>query len=366
MIAILKFLIGLPMLIVGAELLIRGASAIARSLGISSLVIGLTVVAYGTSAPELAVTIGSVWKGEPDLGVGNVIGSNISNILLVLGLAASFAPLVVIDAVIRYNLPLMIVVSLLPLLMGWDGMLSRTDGLVLFLGALVYTIGAIRASRKATRLLQQLEGHAKPKPLGGKMLAWRSGQLLVGLGALTWGAQWLVDAATHLATWLGVSELVIGLTVVAVGTSLPEIATSVVAAMRGERDLAVGNAVGSNIFNILMVLGLTAAVSPQGLSVSPHVLRFDLPIMIAVAVASLPIFMMGKKLTRWEGLLFLGYFSAYTTILYLRANRQDHGHWEMLVLAVIVPLSLVVLSVLLGRCGPGPAPAQGELPTGKG
>jgi len=286
---VVAFAAGLALLGFGAELLVRGASRLAAAFGISPIVIGLTVVAFGTSAPELAVSLKAAFAGQADLAMGNVIGSNILNVLLILGASAVIVPLVVHAQLIRLDVPLLIGVSVLVLLMGLDGRIGRLDGLLLFAGALAYTGFLVRQSRRENAAVQAeyaAEYAAKrvASPLVNGLL------VLAGLVLLVGGSRLLVTAALAFARAMGVSELIVGLTIVAAGTSLPEIATSILAAARGERDIAVGNVVGSNLFNILIVLGLTALVSPDGVAVAPGALDFDLPVMVAVAVACLPIF----------------------------------------------------------------------------
>lgn len=325
-ITLVLFVIGLALLIVGAEGLVRGASRMALGLGISPLVVGLTVVAFGTSAPELAVSIQSALAGTngADVALGNVVGSNIANVLLILGISAAITPLVVQQQLIRLDVPLMIGVSALVFIMALDGVISRVDGLILFSGIVIYTVFAIRQSRKESAEVQQEYSSefdtGRPQSAGD----WIKNILLLigGLALLVIGARWLVEGAISFARMLGVSELVIGLTIVAVGTSLPEIATSIIAALRGERDIAVGNVVGSNIFNLLSVLGLTSVVAPAGITVAPAALNFDLPVMMAVAIACLPIFFTGRLIARWEGWLFLGYYIAYTLYLILAASQH--------------------------------------------
>lgn len=345
--------LGFFMLVGGAELLVRGAVRLAVVAGLSPLVVGLTVVALGTSAPELAVGIQSARAGQPDLVLGNVIGSNISNVLLILGIAALITPLVVHQKLVRLDVPIMIGASLLTLWMASDGELSRVDGAILVALLLAYMAWSIRESRKETQQIKNEYAEAygtakeekqKPRPVGDLAL------VLVGLGMLVYGAGFLVDGAVVLAKALGVDELLIGLTVVAVGTSLPEIATSVVASLRGERDIAVGNIVGSNILNLFGVLGASAVVSPQGVHVDPTALRFDIPVMIAASVACLPIFFRGYCIVRWEAALLLGHYIAYVTYLVLRAT--GHGAivpytWFMLVL--VLPLTTITLLVILVR-----------------
>jgi cation:H+ antiporter len=345
----LLLVVGLVLLVGGAELLVRGASQLAVRVGISPLVIGLTVVAYGTSAPELAVSLQSSLAGQADISVGNVVGSNIFNVLAILGLSSAIAPLVVSRQLIRLDVPLMIGVSLLLLFFGLDGRINTTDGIVLFVGAVAYTVFLIIQSRKESE--GQAEAIDLEKiPLNLPPWLFHTGLILVGLGLLILGANWLVGSAVTIAQALGMSELVIGLTVIAAGTSLPELATSLVASLRGERDLAVGNVVGSNIFNILAVIGLSSAIAPNGIAISPTALRFDIPIMIAVAIACLPIFFTGYKIARWEGILFLGYFVAYTTYLILKSTQHESlPLFSTVLIAFAMPLTVLTLIIVTLR-----------------
>nr|WP_232280083.1 calcium/sodium antiporter [Roseiflexus castenholzii] len=353
-ITIVLFVLGLALLIVGAEGLVRGASRMALGLGVSPLVVGLTVVAFGTSAPELAVSIQSALAGPngADVALGNVVGSNIANVLLILGISAVITPLVVQQQLIRLDVPLMIGVSALVFIMAMDGVINRIDGLILFSGIVIYTVFAIRQSRKESAEVQQEYRSefdtGKPQSVGD----WIKNILLLigGLALLVLGARWLVDGAISVARAFGISELVIGLTIVAVGTSLPEIATSIIAALRGERDIAVGNVVGSNIFNLLSVLGLSSIVAPVGVNVAPAALNFDLPVMLAVAVACLPIFFTGRLIARWEGWLFLGYYIAYTLYLILAATQHEALPAFSTVMGLFVlPLTALTLLFLAWR-----------------
>ena len=354
LVTVLLFVLGLVLLIAGSELLVRGASRLAAALGVSPLVVGLTVVALGTSAPELAVGIQSALAGQADLAVGNVVGSNILNVLLILGAAALIAPLVVAQQLVRLEVPLLIGVSLLFFALARDGAVGRSDGAVLLLGGVAYTLFSVRQSRKESAAVKKeyadefaLSAREKHRP--GFVL----GQILLiasGLVLLVLGARWLVDGAVTFARLLGVSELVIGLTVIAVGTSLPEIATTVVASLKGERDIAVGNVVGSNLLNLLVVLGLTAMVAPGGVPVSRGALTFDIPIMIAVAAACLPVFFIGGRIARWEGALFLAYYGAYTAYLLLSAGQHALlPGFRGAMLYFILPLTAVTLLVLSAR-----------------
>jgi cation:H+ antiporter len=343
---------GLVLLVAGAEVLVRGAAKLAAQFGIPPLIIGLTVVAFGTSAPETAVSVQAALDGSGDLAIGNVVGSNIANVLLILGLTALIAPLIVSRQLIRLDVPIMIGASLLTFGLAWDGSLSRLDGALLFAGVLAYTGFLIYSARKDKggdddEFAKEFGLDEAPKPY-----AWaiNLGLIIAGLVLLVTGSNFLVEGAVTLARALGISELVIGLTVVAVGTSLPELATSILAAIKGERDIAVGNIVGSNIFNLLCVLGLASLVSPAAISVSPNALAFDFPVMIAVAVACLPIFFAGYRINRWEGLLFLAYYVAYTLYLILSSTGRPFADvMGEAMLGYVLPLTAVTLIVIAGR-----------------
>ncbi|MEX2582047.1 MAG: calcium/sodium antiporter [Gemmatimonadota bacterium] len=340
-------LAGLVLLVVGAEVFVRGASRLATLLGISPLVIGLTVVAFGTSAPEVAVSVQSAMSGAADLALGNVLGSNICNVLLILGLSATVAPLIVNQQLVRLDVPVMVFVSFLVLFVGFDGAISRVNGLLLFAGAVAYTIFLVAESRREG-IAAAADAEVEAIAAGGAA-TWALNLLLIGAGLalLVVGSRWLVSGAVSVAEMFGVSELVIGLTVVAIGTSLPELATSVVATIKGQRDIAVGNVVGSNIFNILLVLGTASIVAPDGIPVAAAALRFDIPIMIAVAVACLPIFFSGHRIDRWEGLLFVGYYLAYTAYLVLASASHDALTLFSTVMGLfVIPLTAITLVIV--------------------
>lgn len=336
------FLIGGVLLIAGAETLVRGASNLASILGLSPLVIGLTVVAYGTSAPELAVTVLSRLQERQDVGVGNIVGSNIFNVLLVLGLSALVAPLVVSVRLVRIEVPLLIAASVLVLLMSPNGLISTREGWILFGAAIGYTLFLIVEARMTRG------GNGEDRQPGGPNPAVSVVMVLGGLGMLVLGSHWLVGGATELAEELGLSELIIGLTVVAAGTSFPELATSIVASLRGQRDIAVGNVIGSCIFNLLAVLGLAAIVAPVGIEVSSAARNFDMPVMTAVAIACLPIFFTGQLVARWEGGLFFGYWAAYVLYLFLDATGHDALEpYSIVMLAFVLPITVFTLAYLL-------------------
>ncbi len=348
----LAILGGLVLLVGGGELLVRGASRLAVAVGISPLVIGLTVVAFGTSSPELAVSLQSAFAGKADIAVGNVVGSNIFNVLFILGLSAVVSPLVISSQLIRFDVPLMIVASVVLWLIALDGQVSRIDGVLLFAALIIYTGWSVYQSRRENAQVEaEFEtefGPAKStsSTRSGWSIAGQVGLMLVGLALLGFGAHLLVGGAAQIARLLGMSELLIGLTIVAAGTSLPEAAASVMASVRGQRDIAVGNVVGSNLFNILCVLGLSATVSPEGIAISSGALWFDIPVMIAAAVVCLPIFFTGHLIARWEGAVLLGYFIAYITYLILAATHSAFTKsFSVLMLGFVVPLTLLTIGV---------------------
>ena len=351
---VVLFVLGIVLLIGGAELLVRGASRLARGFGISPLVVGLTVVAYGTSSPELAVSVRSALAGQTDLALGNVVGSNIFNVLFILGLSAIVTPLIVPQQIVRLDVPIMIGVTLLTLIFSLDGQLSVLECAILLAGAIAYTAFLVRASRRESAEVADeyaAEFSEDATGRGGGLL--QIGFVIAGLALLMLGARWLVDAAITMARSMGVSELVIGLTIVAAGTSMPEVATSVLAAFRGERDIAVGNVVGSNIFNVLAVLGLSGTVG-GGMEVAPAVLSFDLPVALAVAVACLPITFSGHLIARWEGVLFLGYYAAYTAYVILAASAHDAlPAFSAAMVWFVLPITAVTVLVVAWRQGSG-------------
>lgn len=351
---LLLFAGGLAALVAGAELLVRGASRLALALGISPLVVGLTIVAFGTSAPEMAVSVGAVLEGKTGLALGNAVGSNIFNVLFILGLAAVVTPLAVHTQVIRQEAPIMIGAAVLVAVQSLDGVISGFDGALLFGLLLAYTVFLVRQSRAQSQATQD-EYAAEVRPAApGDWSARRAVQAVMiaaGLALLVGGSKALVSAAVSFALALGVSEVVIGLTIVAAGTSMPEVATSVMAAFKGERDIAVGNVVGSCVFNLLGVVGLgalaTVGSAQAGLSVPPAVLNFDLWVMLAALVACMPVFLTGREIARWEGALFLAYYVAYVAYLILAAQQHDAlPAFSSAMLSFVLPLSVVSLVVV--------------------
>ena len=347
--------VGLFVLTAGAELLVRSASRLATSAGISPLVVGLTVVAFGTSAPELVVSVQSAALGKPDVALGNVLGSNIFNVLFILGVSALIVPLRVSLQLVRIEVPLMIAVSCLTGIFALDGRIGRFDGIVLLTGLLLYTCFSIVMSRRqeaAIRSSQRSDISGTDfdqDPVGRRVSQrWISDTilLLVGLVLLVLGARLFIDSAINIARYLGASELIIGLTIVAAGTSLPEVATSILAAIRGERDIAVGNVVGSNLFNIMGVLGASGCIATQGIPVSETALWLDMPVMIVVAIACLPIFYTGHTIARWEGGLFLAYYLLYTSYLVVSVMiPQWSRSFKITMLFMVIPLTVITLLI---------------------
>lgn len=346
-------LLGLIGLVTGAELLVRGASRLGLAIGISPLVIGLTIVAFGTSSPEMAVSVRAVLTNHPDIVIGTNIGSTVFNILFILGICALVAPLKISQQLIWYEVPIMIGVHLLLLAMSLDGKISRLNALILVSCLICYTVYAIIKGRREAKPVrdeyQQVFSVSKNE-LNVLMIGKECGLIVLGLIFCVFGAGWLLESAVILARAMGVSELVIGMTIVAAGTSLPEVATSVVATIRGQRDIAVGNVVGSNIFNILGIVGVAGLIAPNGIEVAPSVLRFDLPVAIAACVACFPIFFTGHKISRWEGALFFGYYIAYVSYLILAAKDHDSlPMFSMIMMWFVIPLTLLTAAIVVYR-----------------
>lgn len=349
---LLWFALGVTALVVGAEALVRGASKLALSLGISPLVVGLTVVAFGTSAPETTVSVSAVLSGQTDIAVGNVVGSNIFNVLLILGLSAVIAPLIVDAQVIRQEVPIMIGASVLLLAFALDGRIVMFESAFLFILLVTYTGFLVVQSRRQSAAVNaeyESEIHPADKDAWDASVWVQILLVIAGLVLLVIGSRWLVSAAVGFARHLGVSELVIGLTIVAAGTSLPEVAASVSAALKGERDIAVGNVIGSNLFNILGCVGAAGLASgAAGLVIAPSIITFDIWVMLAAAVACLPIFLTGREIARWEGGLFLLYFGAYVGYVILDAQEHDQlAAYSTVMLSFVVPITVVTLLVAM-------------------
>lgn len=307
---ILSLIGGLVIMLVGAEGLVRGASALALKVGISPLVVGLTVVAFGTSSPELVVSIGSALEGNSDIAIGNVIGSNISNIALILGITALINPIKVNVQVIKREIPIMIAVTLIFLLMFLNLSLSRLEGALLFTGIIFYTSISYYLSKKENKKVEQ--EFEKEIPVVKGKISISILFVVIGLACLAVGSKFFVDAAVEIAMLFNVSQVIIGLTIVAVGTSLPELITSVVASLKKEGDIAIGNVVGSNIFNLLSILGITAVIFPIA---SEGIKLIDLGMFVLTAVIMLPLAWTGFVLKRWEGALLIILYIVYVYLI---------------------------------------------------
>lgn len=350
----LLILVGLVGLVGGGELMVRGASALAAALRVPPLIIGLTIVAFGTSAPELGVSLQAAAAGSVDLAVGNVIGSNIFNILLILGIAALVTPLLVASRLIRTEVPLMIAASVLTYVLAFDGDLGRLDGVLLVAVLAVYLgLCFVKGRSESKQVQAEFEAEYGQRAATGSKLRMVTVNLvlmIVGLTLLAVGAKVLVDGSVALATMWGVRPMVIGLTIIATGTSLPEVVTSVVASVRGQRDIAVGNVVGSNIFNLAMVLGISALVAPGGVPVADETLWFDFPIMLAVTIVALPIFFTGGEISRWEGGLLLFYYVVYTTLIVLmQTSPEQASSLQWALVWFVLPLTMLALLISLVR-----------------
>ncbi len=307
---------GIVLLYFGAEWLVRGASGIAAAMGVRPIIIGLTVVAYGTSMPELVVSTAAAVGGKSDIALGNVIGSNIANLGFILGLTALIRPPEVDGSLIRRELPLMVASALVVPLLLWDGEISRVEGLLLLLGALGFTALLVRTAKtvpSSSALGEQAKADAEPKEKDSPQKL--AALAVLGLAALVGGGKVFVDGAVNVALALGMSERMVGLTIVAVGTSLPELAASVVAALRGQSSLAIGNVVGSNIFNVLLILGGASAVSPIRGALSQ--LRVDLTAMALLSVVATAMMAKRRLVSRAEGGLLVVLYGGFMCLLAL-------------------------------------------------
>ncbi|MFB5630767.1 MAG: calcium/sodium antiporter [Nitrosopumilaceae archaeon] len=304
--------VGLAMLYFGAEWLVRGSVTIANKFRISQLVIGLTIVAFGTSTPELSVSVTSAIQGISDVSLGNVVGSNIANIGLILGIAAIIKPLLVDKSAIKKQVPIMIGVAILLMLISIDGIISMEEGIILAIGIVIFTVYSLKSSKRES---SDIENSSTGLNLAKRNVISKSIILIgLGLGMLTFGSFMTVENAVNIAKSFGVSERIIGLTLIAIGTSLPELVTSIVAALRGHADLSVGNIVGSNIFNILAIIGIAAAIT--GISVNENMFS-DYYIMIAFSFILIPIMRSGFIISRKEGYLLVGAYMAYLIYLFI-------------------------------------------------
>ena len=344
-ITLLTLAAGLVLLFGGGELLVRGSVALARRFGVSALVIGVTVVAFGTSAPEAVVSGLAAIRGQDNIAVGNVVGSNAFNVLAILGACALLRPLAVSQQLVVRDVPVMIAVSIAFWLLAVDGRLGWTEGLLFLLGLVLFTLDAVGSSRRESR--EVADEYAEALPARPTRALASLLQIAAGLVLLVIGARWLVSAAIVVAKAVGVDDTVIALTIVAAGTSMPEVATSIVATLRGQRDIAVGNVIGSNIFNLLGILGVSAMLG-GGLEIAPAFTSFDIPIMVAIAVACLPIVARRHEIARWQGVSFLLFYVAYVTYLVLAAKQHAAlERFSVVMLEFVIPLSVASLIALV-------------------
>ena len=312
-----QFILGLILLYFGAEFFLKGAVRLARSFGVSPYLIGLTLVGFGTSAPELAINLAATLGKANDLAIGNVVGSNIANIGLILGVCALVRPLVVQLRIIKREAPILLFVTFGFVGLAWDGRLDRLDAGVLLAGFAAMT-AYIYFSAETIKPEGKDELAIYSKEVGKSLLHWDVLLIALGLAGLVGGAELMVRSAVELARMWGMSELMIGLTIVAIGTSLPELASSALAAYRGETDIAVGNVIGSNLFNILLILGTTSMVQP--LEVTDHALRVDIPLMLGFTLLLIPVLWRSFRVTRMEGVLLLTCYAGYLVFQIVQAQ----------------------------------------------
>ncbi|MCZ6560090.1 MAG: calcium/sodium antiporter [Gammaproteobacteria bacterium] len=312
----LLFIAGLALLLLGADFLVRGATSIGLRLGITPLVAGLTIVAFGTSSPELAVGVDSAYRGIGSMAIGSAVGSNICNIALVLGAAALVRPINIQSQLVRLDIPVMIFCSLLLMLMLVDGVLSALDGFFLIGGIAAYIFFSIYLARSEKKKIQDEFGEV----VRDNLLAWWKEILLVviGMGMLIYGGKILVDSAVGFAGNFNIAPAIIGLTVIALGTSLPELATAMVASYRQHGDIAIGTAVGSNIFNILAIIGISATVAPLQMGAIKWP---DLAVMLAVSLILIPLVVSRRQLERWEGAFLLVIYVVYVSVTVVQAGQ---------------------------------------------
>lgn len=310
--------LGLLALIAGAELITRGGVQVATRVGVPPIIIGLTIVALGTSTPELAVGIEAARRGSGSLAIANIAGTNIVNILLILGLSALLRPLALTMQTLRFDLPVMTLVAVALVVLALDGSLTRAEGIVMMVAALIYTVAIVRLTRRESfmtkiEFAREFRASRRLSPIHEVLL--NLAALIVGIAVVVIGSDWLVDGGVALARTMGISDAVIGLTIVAIGTSAPELVTTVIGTLRNDRDIAIGNLLGSSIYNILVILGLTCIVSPEALPVERHLALIDIPLMALVAIVCVPVFLSARRVSRLEGGMFVGAYVVYLTYL---------------------------------------------------
>jgi cation:H+ antiporter len=359
-IAILTLIGGLAGLVVTGAAIVSGASTIGLRIGLPPIVVGLTFVAAGTSAPEFAVVWRAADAGDSGLALGSVVGSNIANVLLVVGLVASFGAIPVARRTRRIELPVMVAASVGTFALAADGTIERSDGAILLVGLVAFVSSMILTQRQSTKT-NPGKDEAGPRPTSRRTVA-AIGLFAIGVAGVAVSAQFVVTGAEDIARLIGIPELVVGLTVVAIGTSAPEIATSVIAALKGRSDVAVGNAIGSNVFNLLLVLGVVS-VTHSDIPVAGELIRLDLPVMIGAAVLCIPIALTGAAITRWEGIAFVGLYAGYTAFLVLDGLDQPSASIVgVLTLAAVVPILALTVRTLTQRRRPADQLVEADHP----
>ncbi|MDR9419086.1 calcium/sodium antiporter [Gracilimonas sp.] len=344
----LLFIAGLLILIGGAELFLKSVDKFGVAWSVSPVVMGLTVVAFATGAPELAISLQAAVDGKPDLVVGNILGSNIANILLILGIAGLVSPLKITNRIIKIDVPMVIGASVLLFLLARDGLLSPLDGGIILVGLILYSLFMYFQIRKdrADNILQNGGGVELKEPVSTGFYVKYVLILLGGLIMIVAGSRFMVHAAVEIAGTLGISELIIGLTIVSIGTSLPEVATSVSAVRRGDSDTAVANVMGSNLYNILLTLSLTVLIAPGAIDVSAEAIKLDFPFMIIVAAGCLPLFWPGKVLGRPEAFGFLTYYGLYLGYLVLIGLQHPFKEqFEGIMVWVVIPITILLIII---------------------
>lgn len=320
-VAIVLFVAGLGLLVAGAEFVVRGSSRVATMLGVTPMLIGLTIVSVGTSTPELAIGIVAGVQGKGGLAVGNIAGTNVLNMLFILGLSALLRPLPLHLQIFKLELPVIVLAAGLMTALAWDGVLSSLDGLVMLGTAALYSFALIRITRRASpRGKKEYGEEYGPESVPPIKPKWRLEAryallLIAGIALTVAGAELLVRGASDIARTVGVSDTIIGLTIVAIGTSAPELVTTIISTLKDDRDVAVGNLLGSSIYNILIILSVPCIIAPGGIPVEPQLLWFDIPLMAGVALGAIPVFITGKCISRFEGSLGVGIYLAYLTWL---------------------------------------------------
>jgi len=350
LIAAAILLIGLLLLGLGGDILIRGSVALADRTGISRLLIGLTIISIGTSAPEFAISAYASWLGKTDIALGNIIGSNIFNVLFALGIAAIISNLRIHRKTNIIDVPIMLGISVLAYVMSFTGNINRWSGLVLFTIFIVFNLFLIFYERKHPGEAAEISAEAEELLKHKKSIPVSIVFIVIGLILLAVGSKVLVKGAEDLARLMHLSELIISLTIVAIGTSVPEAITAMIAAFHRETDMAVGNIIGSNIANISGVLGLSALLAPHGIAVPIEVLQFDFPLMLASSFACLPIFYTGHQVSRGEGIILLTYYILFITYVILRATHHpDLNLFNDALLFFCAPLTILTLGILVYR-----------------